>query len=79
MLEKSDIEAIAREVFSEFGLNWRVFYVPDVPDHRWWVRARLPDLQDVFADLYASLGSREIVKKSLEEAVKRKLQELDSK
>jgi len=80
MLEKSDIETIAKEVFRELRLNWEVFHVePDNPNHRWWVRARMPDHPDVFADLYANMGLRDVVKKSLEEDVKRKLQELDSK
>ncbi len=80
MLEKSDIETIAKEVFRELRLNWEVFHVEfDDPNHRWWVRARMPDHPDVFADFYPDKGSRDVVKKSLAEMVKRKLQELDSK
>lgn len=81
MLEKSDIETIANEVFREFGLNWKVFQevVSDDLHHRWWIRARMPDHPDVFADFYPNKGSRDVVKKSLAEMVKRKVQELDSK
>jgi len=78
MLEKSDIEAIAKEVFRELRLNWEVFYV-DPPQLRWWIRARMPDHPDVFADFCPNNGSRDVVKKLLAEMVKRKLQELDSK
>ena len=81
MLGKDDIEAIANEVFREFGLNWKVFHVNVKRDdpHKWWIRARMPDHLAVFVDLYPKKGSRDVVKKSLAEMVKRKLQELDSK
>ncbi len=80
MLEKSDIETIAKLVFRELGLNWKVFHLEfDKPNHRWWVRARRSDHPDVFADLYANIGLRDVVKKSLVEGIKRKLQELESK
>jgi hypothetical protein len=78
MLEKSDIETIAKEVFREFGLNWEVFHV-DPPQHRWWIRARMPDHRYVFADFCPINGSRDVVKKLLAEMVKSKLEELDSK
>ncbi len=80
MLKKSDIEAIIKEVFCELRLRWEVFYVKfDFPNHRWWVRARLPDHSGAFTDLYVNKGLRDVVKKSFEEDVKCKLQELDSK
>ncbi len=80
MLKKSDIETIVKEVFCELRLRWEVFYVEfDYPNRRWWVRARMLAHPDVFADLYVKMGLRDVVKKSLEEDVKRKLQELDSK
>ncbi len=80
MVDKNDVEAIAKVVFRELGLNWKVFHLEfDKPNHRWWVRARRSDHPDVFARFYLKKGSRDAVKKSLAEMVKRKLQELDSK
>ncbi len=82
MLEKSDIETIAYEVFREFGLKWKVFQEVeyDAAHQRWWVRAIIiPDHPDVYAEFYLNKGPRDVVKKTLAEMVKRKLQELDSK
>ena len=79
MVDKNDVEAIAKEVFREFGLNWEVFHVDDKPKEpdKWWIQARMPDdLDEVLVNLYPNKGTREVVKKSLAEAVKRKLQEL---
>ncbi len=81
MVDKNEVEAIAKEVFLEFGLNWEVFHLCLVSNpRRWWIKARMPDdLEKVFVDLYPDKGPRDVVKKSLEGEVKRKLQELESK
>ncbi len=82
MLEESDIETIAKEVFREFGLKWKVLQKVEynAPHQRWWVRAIIvPDHPDVFAEFYLNKGPRDVVKNTLAEMVKRKLQELESK
>lgn len=80
MVDKNDVEAIAKEVFSELGLDWVVFHVGfDGPNNRWWIKARMPSHQEVLIDLYAHHGSRDAVKESLRDYARRKIQQLESK
>ncbi len=79
MVDKNEVEAIAKEVFSELGLDWVVFYVRFDGPNRWWIQARMPSHKKVLIDLYAHHGSRDAVKESLRDYALRKIQELESK
>lgn len=80
MVNKNDVEAIAKEVFSALGLDWVPFHVVfDGTINRWWIQTRMPSHKKVLIDLYAHSGSRDAVKESLKDYARRKIQELESK